>query len=137
MHNTFKYWCNYAFSFKQCDKGVRYVKSTQGNLRKGAVAEILTGIGAIFKRYSLVTGRLPNFPVEHFLALGQKEAIRRKIAMSLLLMAIFVPKIVHMAVHLLNPSKKCGTTSEISISYTIDSAFKLKIVDVITKAFDL
>ncbi len=29
------------------------------------------------------------------------------------------------------------TTSEISISYTIDSAFKLKIVDVITKAFDL
>jgi len=29
------------------------------------------------------------------------------------------------------------TTSEISISYTIDSSFKLKIVDVITKAFDL
>jgi aspartate kinase len=29
------------------------------------------------------------------------------------------------------------TTSEISISYTIDSSFKLKIVDVITKAFNL
>ena len=77
----------------QCDKGVRCVKSTWGNLRKGAVAEILNSIGALFKRYCLVTGRLPNFPVEHFNALGQKEAICPNIATSLLLVAFFVPKI--------------------------------------------
>lgn len=48
------------------------MRQKYSGLRKGAIAEIPSGVGVRFNRFDTVMRRLPDFLMEHFNVLGQK-----------------------------------------------------------------